>query len=82
MGIYGSVGYTRRSAERERILNSDEKKTVSMLESQKRSLENQYSALYADDNLDDAELAELVKPIQAQISSLIDKICDIKYTRI
>lgn len=79
MSIYGSIGYTRSGSERERNLNASERKTVAALESQKRTLEKQYSALYDNDNLEDAELAELIKPIQSQIDSLIGQICKIKY---
>lgn len=79
MSIYGSIGYTRRDSERERNLNANEREAVSALESQKRSLENQYSALYDNDNLEDAELSKLIKPIQSQIDALIDQICKIKY---
>ena len=80
MSAYGSISYTRKSRSIERVMSASEKKTVAMLESQLKSLQRQHSALYEDDDLDDAELKKLQRPIQDQIDALINQISDIKYT--
>jgi hypothetical protein len=80
--MYGSIGFTRRDRERERILNKKEKAELNILESELRKAQNEHSALYENYDITDEELAELEKPMIVNINDLINRVCKIKYEKV
>jgi hypothetical protein len=82
MSIYGSIGYTRRDRERERILKPIEKIELKKLETELRIAQDERDAVYDNYDITDEELKELVKPLQEKVDDLIDRVCKIKYEKV
>lgn len=82
MSLYGSIGFTRRDREREKVLKPTERKELNNLESELRKVQNEHSLLYDNMEITDEELAEIEKPLKEKINDLIDRVCKIKYEKL
>lgn len=79
MSIYGSIGYTRRGGERERILKTSEKEQIKKLEKEKEKLFKQLKETFLED---EEEEKKIIRNLHLQIDQLTDKICKIQYEKV
>ena len=79
MSMYGSIGYTRRDKERERILKPSEKEQIATLETEKEKLLKQVEETFLED---EEEEKKILQALYLQIEELTDKICNIKYEKV
>ena len=80
MSAYGGIGFTRGGRTVERLLSLKERQQVREIESKIKELQAQQHTLYENDDLEDEDLYNRLRPLEDEVYKQIDKLCAIKYT--